>query len=508
MGSATVVDQLIVKLGLDPKEFDKGRKQAAAGIIETEKSIKRSSEGMGGALLGVTKKLLGIASAAVAIKKGLTYVSELSTTVRQLGIDSRNFGVAASEIRNFGNIAEMEGGRAEDAAKSIGNLTKAVFDLAYKGEISESLVMLGRLGVQFQTTTGEARAFRDIVLDTEAAIQRAMKGGMSRANANQFLLQAGFDPGLTQAMLSGTVRNQLAQQEARRQVTKDLVDVATEWEKSAADRGQAVAAATLRVLPAQAAAGIASNRAIAAGAEGLSDATLEGGIDAVVEAFTVGAEKIKEGANEVVDSLEDLGGRMWRAMFPKGRQHYERTIQESARKYGIDPEMLAGVLATESNFDPSAVSSAGAVGIAQLMPKYFPKAGRNPHDDIEQAAKYLRELRDSFQRDGMSEDDAYWHALQSYNAGQSRVRKAMAGGKPLADETLAYPGKVLDYAQRAVPTPNAQSANGGANVVSNEMSIGSVTINTQATDADGIARDFAGATRRKFNAAQADRGMN
>lgn len=511
MPGATVIDQLIVKLGLDPREFTKGQKQAAQSVVATEQQVKRSSQGMSGQLLGVSKRLLGIASAAVAIRKSVTYVSDLSKEVRQLGIDSRNFGIAANELRNFQNIAEMEGGKTEEATRTIGNLMKAVYDLAYNGTISDSLVMLGRLGVQFQTTTGEAREFRDIVLDTEKAIQaRLASGSLSRVNANQMLLQAGFDPGLAQAILNGTVGSQLAQQGARRQATGDIVDAATKWEKSATNRDQAVSSATLRTLPNAAEVGSAINDKIAAGAEALSDATLEGGIDAVTEALTKGAEKIAAAADEFVGSVSDLAGDAWRAMFPKGREHYERTIQEAAKKNGLDPEFLAGVLQTESNFDPSAKNASGAVGIAQLMPKYFPKAGRNPHNDINDAARELKRLQDAFMKDGNDLAASQYLALQGYNAGRQRVLDSMGpDGKPLAKETQDYPGKVLDYANRAVPTPNAQGGAGsGSTSNSTEVNIGRVDVVTQATDADGIARDFAGATRRKLNAAQADRGMN
>lgn len=507
MAGATVIDQLIVKLGLDPKEFNKGQKEAAAAIVRTEQTVKKSSDNMGRSIMGFTGKLLGVATAAVAVKKAATYVSELSTNVRQLGDNARAYGILASELRNFQNISEMMGGKPEEVTKSIAGITKAVYDLAYNGQISDSLIMLGRLGVQFQDTAGNARNFRDIVLDTETQIQNMLRTGTSYENANQMLAQAGFDPGTARAILEGTVRAQLAQQEGRRQVGDDIVKAATAWEKSAANRDQAVAAATLRGLPAAAQGGTAANNAIANAAEGASDITLQGGVEALTEAFNQGAEAVKEGAEKLVDSLGDLGDKLRMSIYPKGRGHYEQSIQDAARKHGVDPEMLAGVLATESNFDPSAVSGAGARGIAQLMPKYFPNAGKNPHEDIDTAAAYLRDLRDDFQRDGMNEDDAYWHALQSYNAGQSRVRKAMAGGKPLAEETLNYPGKVLSYASGAVPSPGAQSALAGGNTSSTEVNIGKVDVVTQATDAEGIARDFAGATRRKVIAAQADVGM-
>lgn len=513
MAAATVVDQLIVKLGLDPKDFTKGSKAAAAEFVKTEQTVKHSSQSMSSQLVGLTGKVLGVATAAIAIKKAATYVSNLSVTVRQLGIDSRNFGIAANEMRNFQNIGEMFGGRAEDVTKSIGNITKAVYDLAYNGQISDSLVMLGRLGVRFQDTAGNARDFKDIVLDTEQAIQRSMANGTSYENANQMLSQAGFDPGLAKAMLEGNVGAQLARQQARRQVDKETVDAATKWEQSATNRDQAITAGALRTLPALAAGGTATNNAAAAAADYAGTASVGEAAQDLGGAMNAAADKIEKGADRVVDSLGNMGERMLANLWVKGRPAYENTIQNAASKYGIDPEMLAGVLDTESKFNPAAVNKkSGATGIAQLMPKYFPNAGKNPHEDIDTAAAYLKALRDSFLAEGNDEAASNYLALQSYNAGQTRVRNsANMGGKgaPLRQETLDYPGKVLGYAAGAIPTPNAQNGAGSSSSTSQtDVSIGNVTIQTQATDADGIARDFAGATKRKMMAAQADVGMN
>lgn len=508
MPSATVIDQLIVKLGLDPKDFDKGRKRAAAEVVSLEKDVKRSTGEMSRSVVGFTGKLLGVATAAVAVKKSLSYVSDISKTVRQMGNDSKAWGIAASEMRNFFNISEMMGGSAEESRKSIEGITKAVYNLAYNGQVSDSLIMLGRMGVKFQTTTGEARKFRDIVLDAETQIQRLMKSGTSYENANQMLLQAGFDQGLVRAMLEGNVAQQLAQQEQRRQVTPDIVAASTDWEKSATNRDQAIAAATLRVLPAQAAAGIAGNKAIADAAEYASDATLEGTLEDIGRMFEEGKEKLKQGLDVITDWVGDKADSLRMGMWSKGQQHYEGTIAEAAKRHGIDPRVLSGLLSTESNFNPAAVNpTTGARGIAQLLPKYFPNAGKNPHEDIFTAAGELRRLKDLFQeRQGMNEDDAYHSALQAYNAGRSRVLGAMSGGKPLAQETLDYPGKVLDYA--ASPTPGAASGGSAGGSNQTEVNIGRVDIHTRATDADGIATDFAGATSRKMKAAQADSGVS
>lgn len=506
MAGTTVIDQLVVKLGLDPRDFTKGEKLAAAETIKLENQVKKSSESMGRSFVGFTSKVAGIAGAAMLVKKFIQYTSELSTNIRQLGIDSDNFGVLAADLRNFGNVSEMMGGKAEDATRTVGGLTKAVYDLAYNGQISDSLIMLGRLGVQFQDTTGNMRDFKAIALDTQAAIQQRMANGMSRANAFQMLTQAGFDSGLANAMLAGNLQQQLDRQAQRRQVSREDVNLATGWEQSAANRSQALDAAALRQLPLEAVAGTKINDAIAAAAD---RAGTTGAADAVGEFGSIvkeGGKAVKDGVTDFLLGLEKLADKQHAKNLPRGRAAYESTIQAAAAKFGMNPEMLAGLLDTESKFNPAAESSAGALGIAQLMPKFFPDAGKNPHNDIWTAAEYLSKLQKDFVRKGDADEDGAWYlALQSYNAGQSRVRASMRpGGRPLAQETVDYPGKVLDYAGQAIPTPGAQSAAVGNQT---DITFENVTVVTPRTDGEGVAAEFTEATRRKMLAAHADTGV-
>jgi soluble lytic murein transglycosylase-like protein len=502
VASTTVIDTLIVKLGLDPKGFTDGQKKAAAEGVKFRNETKKNTDEMGRDWTGFIGKVAGIATAAVAVKKFLSYTSDLSAGIRQLGIDSDNFKMAASELRNFGNIAEMNGGKAEDATKSVSGLTKAVYDLAYNGSMSDSLIMLGRLGVQFQDTTGNMRDFKSIVLDTQASIQGAMRNGTSRANAYQMLMQAGFDPGLANAMLKGDVQSQLARQEQRRQVSGSDVTLATKWEQSAANRSQALDAAALKQLAVEAVPGTMANNAIAATADAAGNATIGGTTAALAEAFTGATTAVKG----FVDTLHDSINEAHLRSYPRGVAAYQSQFDKASKKYGLPDGMLAGIAKTESNFNPMAKNASGATGMMQLMPQYFPGAGQNPFADINTSAEYVRKLHDAHVSNGDADDQGAWAlALESYNAGQSRVRRSLAGGKPLAQETIDYPGKVLGYAAQATPSPGVQGT--GGNSHRTDITFENVNINTNAKNGEGIATDFVDASRRKLQAAQAETGM-
>jgi len=123
-------------------------------------------------------------------------------------------------------------------------------------------------------------------------------------------------------------------------------------------------------------------------------------------------------------------------------------IAEAAERHGLDPWLLAAVAKIESNFDPYAVSHAGACGLLQLMPATAKRFGvRNVFDaseNVEGGARYLRWLLDRFEgrRD---------LALAAYNAGEGAVDRH--GGIPPYRETLHYVGKVLRGATRPEPVP-------------------------------------------------------
>ena len=107
-------------------------------------------------------------------------------------------------------------------------------------------------------------------------------------------------------------------------------------------------------------------------------------------------------------------------------QWYE-AITAVAKKYDLEPALVAALVEQESGGNPNAISRAGAIGLMQLMPKTARGLGVNPFDPVqnmEGGAKYIKLQLDRF---GNLPD-----ALVAYNAGPSRV------GKPLFTETQGY----------------------------------------------------------------------
>jgi soluble lytic murein transglycosylase-like protein len=132
-------------------------------------------------------------------------------------------------------------------------------------------------------------------------------------------------------------------------------------------------------------------------------------------------------------------------------------VDQAAKKYGVEPALIAAVMKTESNFIPDAVSKAGAQGLMQLMPATARGLGvtdaTNPLQAVMGGAKLLGQLLDKY--NGNKE-----LALAAYNAGSGAVDKF--GGIPPYAETRKYVPLVLGaYEQfRQQANPSATPAAG------------------------------------------------
>ena len=111
---------------------------------------------------------------------------------------------------------------------------------------------------------------------------------------------------------------------------------------------------------------------------------------------------------------------------------YAKALVDIATANDISPYLLEAVVWQESRWNPTAVSRAGAIGLAQLMPGTARDLGVDPRDPVQNlsgGARYLRQQLNRF--DGNVEK-----ALAAYNAGPGRVMTA--GGIPSIPETQAY----------------------------------------------------------------------
>ena len=123
----------------------------------------------------------------------------------------------------------------------------------------------------------------------------------------------------------------------------------------------------------------------------------------------------------------------------KNRKRFALKIAAVALSHDLPEGLIHAVIATESAYDPLAVSRAGAVGLMQLMPETAKRYGvinrRDPAANLSGGTRYLKDLLKRF-------DNDLELALAGYNAGENAVEK-YGNQIPPFTETRSYVRKVI-----------------------------------------------------------------
>lgn len=203
----TVIDSLVVLLGLDSKDLeskspsavsslDKIEKQgektekSVGKISKTSKDTARSVEG----LSRVVSSFLAIIGGTMAIK---AFIADFIDTNAQLDRLSKNLGLSVSTISAWGNAVEGLGGSAQGLQGTLDMLSKSQTQLMLTGE-SSLIPYLSALGISLADTTGKARPVTEILLDLSDRFSK-----MDRTTANNLGRMMGLDQGTLNLLLQG-----------------------------------------------------------------------------------------------------------------------------------------------------------------------------------------------------------------------------------------------------------------------------------------------------------------
>ena len=134
---------------------------------------------------------------------------------------------------------------------------------------------------------------------------------------------------------------------------------------------------------------------------------------------------------------------------------YAAQVTEASQRFGIPTTWIMAVMRAESAGDLRAVSSAGAMGLMQVMPDTWAGLrirhglGRDPfepRDNILAGTAYLRAMLDRYGTVG--------GMLAAYNAGPGRYDAYLSEGRPLPAETRAYVAMLAPRLDGTAPLPN------------------------------------------------------
>lgn len=200
----TVIDSLIVEIGLDPTKFTSGQKAAIKSFndakeaaVKTGGAIEETGKRSAEYLSVLSSKLLGL-TALFATGLGIDkFVSNITKQDFATGKLAYTLETTTGNLDKWRNAAYLAGGSSEGITNFIQGLTSEFQKFAITGE-SNLIPYFRGLGVQIADATGKMRPFQDIIRDVSNAVAK-----LGPAQGAEWLRSIGADQGSINLIIKG-----------------------------------------------------------------------------------------------------------------------------------------------------------------------------------------------------------------------------------------------------------------------------------------------------------------
>jgi len=188
---ATVIDTLLVVLGLDAKQFKDGASQVDRDLDKVRKSSDQTAKDMELAGKRAAEFFVELRNQALLAAGVLTgglglkeFIGQTTAANRQVGNLSAAFNVNAEKLSEWMGVAKYGGGTAQGIASAIGDIAKSVQEYSTIGTKSPLIQFLLAEHIPFETAEGKARDVFDIYKDIADFISQNKDKGLA---LNQYL---------------------------------------------------------------------------------------------------------------------------------------------------------------------------------------------------------------------------------------------------------------------------------------------------------------------------------
>ena len=540
---ATVIDSLIVTLGLDNKDFQQGMKDTEKGLSDTRKNTDRvgkqiAASGKDAAeFFGQMQRSAIKFFAVLTAGKGLiNFTRDVVTTGANLSRLSKNLNISADTMHRWGKASELNGGSMEGFLGTLQNLNNQVTEIFMKGD-SAITPYLRQLGVSVTDAAGKAKPLTAVLGDIADATEKAFP---DRQQRYAYLQQMGFDEGTINLIAKGgkELRATLAAQQGFSQKDADAAYKAEQtWIKAQQRLEKMTRDLVIKVLPslerlAESFVKMAEvvipplSKAVEIFAEldektdgwstslilALATLRLLGG-SAVIGGLAGVATKLAAMAASAASLAAPLGFLLYSGGLNKGEDEELRKLQ-GENYMGPTVANKKGSSVAERHNNPGNLVFAGQRGatVGETVAGHTFAKFKSTEEGV--AALYrqlqlyqkrgidtLTEIMGVYAPEGSNDTSAYIKALskttgldpnQQLNFGDPATAAAMIRGISQHEAGRSY----LNDQQILSGISMAQGGGGG----SSSVSIGQITVNTAATDARGIASGLKGEIVRQFDA--------
>ncbi|HEV2540192.1 MAG TPA: hypothetical protein VGU03_10845 [Frateuria sp.] len=226
---ATVIDALVMTLGLDTASFDKGHKRASEGLEafrkKSDAAAKQVAEGgkrMAEGFSAVRNQLLGLLAAFGAATTLKDFIASNVDGQAALSRLSRNLGISTRELEAWGTVAKEMGGQAQDAFGVLNTLAAGIAEAQLRGH--SGLTDAARL---FGIDLTGVKTAEDALLRISDRLSK-MPRQMALVAANQLGVGGMFNPVMQG---SEALQQQLAEASRMSRVTDESAKAAERLQK-------------------------------------------------------------------------------------------------------------------------------------------------------------------------------------------------------------------------------------------------------------------------------------
>lgn len=212
-----VIDEFIVKLGLDAKDVDAKAPATSKKLKDLDDSAAGVEESSKGAAVGLSE-MAGKLGAFLALLGGTAaltqFIRDTVDTNTQIALLSRNLGISAQTIFAWSTASEELGGTAAGVQGTLKMLSQESSNLAFLGE-SRLIPFFAKMRIALAGPNGP-RDPTAILRDLATYSQNALGMGASRASIHNWLAMFVPDEGTINLILQGTAAIDQAQARARK----------------------------------------------------------------------------------------------------------------------------------------------------------------------------------------------------------------------------------------------------------------------------------------------------
>ncbi len=550
--AGTTIDALVVTLGLDPSGFTQGQKQAAEALMKTRQASSQAAKEMqadgkraGEFFSGIKNEALSLIGVLLGGKGIETFAREATKSIAELGRSAANIGVSARELSVFQMMIERNGGSAQAATSSLKGYADAVERFRLMGDpaalvgtqligasLDESPLAVymkfvkfvqdhknDAHGIQFINQIGSKLGYDQGLVNATIQMGSVAKANEEMAKAGQVWIPTGADIKAVTDMQNGVIGLGQAAEGAGNHLLVDLAPginavsaALTGWITKHPKEAEDIAAIAT-ALTVLGAVRVSANMMGLTGLVGAFDglAALLARVAPILGllGFTGPAAGEDQAFSDQTNSayLDDrrnnpspiwdwidrhFGAGLGADLAPD----IDAEVRKQAAAHGLDPDHMVR-LARKEGGGYDKVSSAGAFGPMQLMPATAGMVGVQKggpwQDNVRGGMQYYAALLRQFNGDYAAADAAY-------NAGPNSdgVRRFAATG-----DMSGLPAETRNYVKSIDPGPGPKFDERGRHVSNtSSVTIGTVNVNTQATDARGIAGAIRGAIVNQANTGQ------